>query len=126
MEKEIENYLIKPLVLFRIIENTGEKYSNFIEKYEILVDTFKQYVIDCYTTKFQEQDRKISAGTAASRARDYINQQWTSLEEKLNIVSGKDLLRSTNRWIKENYKINCSMKSIFNAMKPEDIDREMV
>lgn len=125
-KKELENYIIKPTILFRIIEKTNEKYSDFIQKYEMLVDTFMDIIIDCYTTKIQEEERGLAAGTAASKARKYVNLRWTSLEEKLNIVPGKDLLRATNRWIKDNYNISCSMKSMFNAMKPEDVDLELV
>jgi predicted ATP-dependent endonuclease of OLD family len=125
-KKELENYIMKPAVLFRILFKTDEKYFDFIEKYEKLIDTFKDVVIDSYTTKIQEEDRKLAAGTAALRAREYVNSKWTNLEEKLNIVPGKDLLRATNGWMKENYNTSCSMKSIFNVMKADDIDIEVV
>jgi len=46
---------------------------------------------------------------------------WINLEDKFNIVFGKDLLRATNQWIRDNYK-----KSIFGVMKPGDIDKEII
>lgn len=125
-KKELENYIIKPVVLFRLLRNSNKNYINFIQKYESLIDTFKDEIIDSYTTKIQENDRKLTAGTAAAKAREYVNINWTSLEVKLNIIPGKDLLRATNKWMKDNYKINCSMRSIFDYMKIEDIDIEIV
>lgn len=125
-KKELENYIIIPDVLFRLFKKPKEKYSDFIEKYERLVDNFKDEIIDSYTTKIQEQNHKLAAGTAAGQAREYVNSKWVNLEGKLGIVPGKELLRATNGWFKDNYKISCSMKSIFNVMKPEDIDVEIV
>ncbi|MEA4902927.1 AAA family ATPase [Desulfitobacterium sp.] len=125
-KKEIENYIIKPPVLFRLLKNTKEDFPNFIQKYEYLIDTFKNNIIDSYTTKFQENDRRLTAGAAASMAREHVNLNWSSLEDKLNIIPGKDLLRATNKWMKENYKINCSMRSIFDVMRSGDIDTEIV
>ncbi len=125
-KKELENYIIKPYVLFKLVKNKGEEYLSFIKKYETLIDSFKDIIIDSYTTKFQENDRGLTAGTAAAKAREYVNSKWTSLEDKLNMVPGKDLLRATNSWIKENYKVSCSMRSIFNIMNPEDVDNEVL
>lgn len=125
-KKELENYIIKPSILFRLLKKTNEEYSDFVKSYEILVDSFKDLVIDSYTTKIQEEDRGLTAGTAARRAREYVNSNWLDLSRKLSIVPGKDLLRVTNQWIKEKYKISCSMKSIFSVMKPEDIDVEII
>lgn len=125
-KKELENYIIKPAVFFRLTQFPQEKFNDFMEKYELLIDSFKDSIIDAYTTKIQEESRALTAGTAAKQARDYVNKRWTTIDEKINILPGKDLLRATNTWIKNNYNISCSMKRIFNAMKPKDIDKEIV
>lgn len=124
--KELENYIIVPEVLFRLLHSSGEKLEDFINKYELLIDTFKNDIIDSYTTKIQENDRGLAAGTSAGQARDYVNSKWTNLEDKLYLVPGKDLLRASNKWMTENYKVSCSMRSIFNVMKPDDIDPEII
>lgn len=125
-KKEIENYIVKPHILFRILDKGQEEYTNFISKYESLIDTFKNSIIFSYTTKIQENDKGLTAGTAAARATEYVESMWNDLEQKLNIVSGKELLRATNKWIKDNYNKSCSMKAIFNVMKAEDVDAEIV
>lgn len=126
-KKEIENYLINPKVLFRLINNKQLKYTDFLQEYEQYVDTYKQDIIDAYTTMIQnESNNRIAAGTAAKMARDYVDDKWSNIEEKLSIVPGKSLLRGTNKWIYDNYKVHCSMQSIFNEMKMEDIDREII
>lgn len=125
-KKELENYIINPKVLFRLIRKPEDKYKDFVEKYEELIDSFKEGIIDSYTTKIQENERNLTAGTAAKQAREYVNSKWTSLTEKIAIVPGKDLLKATNNWLKENYNISCSTKRIFSVMKAEDIDGEIV
>lgn len=125
-KKELENYLIKPDLLFRLLKKPAEKYQDFIKKFEELMDAFKDDITFSYATKIQENDRSITAGKAASLAKEYVNSSWGSMEEKINILPGKELLRRTNGWIKEHYHTSCSMKSIFNAMKPDDIDDEIV
>lgn len=124
-KKELENYIIIPEVLFRLIPKSSDKLELFIEKFELLIDSFKDQIIDSYTTKFQENDRSLVAGTAAAIAREYVNSKWISLKQKLDIVPGKDLLRASNKWMQENYKVRCSMKIIFNSMKPDDVDPEI-
>ena len=124
-KKELENYLLKPSVLFRLLKKPKEEYRDFIKSFEELADTFKDLVIDSYTTKIQEEDRSLTAGTASRQAREFVNSKWTDLDEKLKILPGKDLLRATNKWIKDNYEIKCSMTRIFSVMKPDDIDVEI-
>lgn len=124
-KKELENYIINPKVLFRLLNMPEDKYNDFFERYEKLIDSFKDTVIDSYTTKIQENERNLAAGTAAKQAREYVNSRWTSLDEKITIVPGKDLLKATNNWFKENYRTSCSAKRIFSVMKPEDIDIEI-
>jgi len=124
-KKELENYIVNPKALFKLLRKPEDQYYSFVEKYEELVDSFKDVIIDSYTTKIQETERKLTAGTAAKQAREYVDLRWTNLHEKIAIVPGKDLLKETNHWIKENYNISCSIKRIFSVMKPEDIDSEM-
>lgn len=125
-KKELENYIVIPVVLFRLISNPRETLSEFIENFEFLIETFKDQVIDSYTTKIQENDRGLAAGTAAAHAREYVNSKWINIKEKLDIVPGKDLLRATNKWMTKNYNVSCSMRRIFYVMKPEDIDPEII
>ena len=124
-KKELENYLINPKVIYKIIADCCEKYEDFILKFENLVNSFKDDVIDSYTTKIHEDDRKLTAGTAASKARDYVDGKWNCLENKLSIVPGKELLKTVNKWIKDDYKVSCSMNTIFNNMELDDIDSEI-
>ncbi|WP_312561099.1 ATP-binding protein [Anaerospora sp.] len=125
-KKELENYIINPHVLFRLIKKTETQYKDFVTKYEELVDSFKEGIIDSYTTIIQENERNLAAGTAARKARELVNSKWVSLEGKLSIVPGKDLLKATNNWVKENYNVSCSIKRIFSVMKSEDIDVELI
>lgn len=126
-EKEIENYIIIPSVIYRIVQRPLEDYNAFITEYETLVNELKEMTIDAYNTKIYEvYNGKMASGTAAKEARDYINLRWTNLEEKLKLVSGKEMLKRTNEWIRKRFGKSCSMNRIFSVMKPSDIDEEIV
>jgi len=125
-KKEIENYIIKPRILFRLLNASEDHYAKFILEFESLVDSFRDTVIDSYTTKFHESNPGLAAGTAAARARDLVTLKWTTLDDKLNLVPGKELLSAINGWMNEKYKARCSMKNIFNVMKLEDVDTEII
>lgn len=125
-KKELENYLLKPDILYKLIKNKNISYLDFKNSFEAFVDTFKDMTIDSFTTKIQEENRSLTAGSAAKQAREYVNSKWIDINSKLSIVSGKDLLRATNKWLKDCYSTSCSMNRIFNVMVPEDVDDEIV
>lgn len=126
-KKELENYLINPKLLYRLINNQKVEYTQFLHEYEKYVDTYKQGVIDAYTTMIQnESNNRIEAGTAAKRARKYVESKWNNIDEKLCIAPGKSLLKGTNKWMYDNFKVHCSIQCIFNEMKLEDIDGEVI
>jgi len=125
--KELENYILIPSVIFKITQRPTHEYHNFLAEYEKLVDRYRETIIDAYTTKIHEVNNgKIVSGTAAKQARDYVNSKWTSLDEKLKLVGGKDLLKATNNWIKETFEKSCSMNKIFSIMKASDVDSEII
>ena len=125
-KKEIENYFIVPSVIFKLISNPKDSFEFFQQKLGALVDEYKENIIYSYTTKIQEEDRShITAGKAAAEASRFINSKWDTLEDKISLAPGKDLLKHICKWMKEEYKTTCSMKLILDKMNISDIDSEI-
>lgn len=122
--KEIENYIIEPQVLFRLIPNKNVYYKQFVAKLEEVVDTFEIDTFDQCAEHISKY-RKCALSTANKEARQYISRYWNNLENKLAIVSGKKLLKAIGKWMKTEYGASCTVYQILMAFKAEDICDEM-
>lgn len=122
--KEIENYILEPKVIFRLISRPQDEYNDFLAKLERLVDSFKDDVFDQYAEHIVKY-RKSATSTANKEAREFINENWNSLENKLALVSGKNMLKAIIKWLKEEYGVSCTRNKIIDTFKPEDISKEV-
>lgn len=122
--KELENYVIEPRVLFRLTLLEKEEYENFLQKFETLLDRFKDDVFDQYAEHI-DLYRKCGHSIANKEARKYLNDHWKGIDEKLALVSGKKLLKEVNGWMRSEYKVSCSMHKIISAFRENDICEEM-
>lgn len=122
--KEIENYILEPKVLFRLLHVNTSEYEAFLENLENLVDTFEDDVFDQYATHIAKY-KKIDPSTANKEARKFMNKEWDGLENKLALVSGKNLLRRINQWMHEEYGVKCTLNILLDTFKAEDVCQEM-
>lgn len=126
-KKEIENYLLIPEAIFRIIDKPYAEYEDFRAKLEALIDGQKDDVVLQFANQLQIQDSKRKdLGSYVKSAREYVEQSWGTLEQKLSIIGGKYALSLINSWIKSNYHKHCSQATILSVIKAEDISSEMV
>jgi len=126
-KKEIENYLLIPEAIFRIIDKPNAEYDGFRAKLEALIDGQKDEVVLQFANQLQIQDSKRKdLGSYVKSARKYVEQSWGTLERKLSIIGGKYALSLINSWIKSNHHKHCSQATILSAIKAEDISSEMV
>jgi predicted ATP-dependent endonuclease of OLD family len=124
--KEIENYLLNPKVIFRLTGLDNTKYDEFYKSLDIEIDTLKNDVIDHYSQEIKKLHSNKDIITANREARKFIDCKWNSLEEKFNLVNGKDAISIINSWMKSKYKKNCSAVKILSKFKPEDIHDDVV
>jgi hypothetical protein len=127
-KKEIENYLINPKVIHRIILQKGKKVNvstldELITQLNILCESFKEEVIDDYATEFQAKDKSIVVKTANQKARDYINSIWES--EKFSLIPGKKFISSLSGWSSTKYRVNLNAFIISREFRKEEIPKEI-
>ena len=127
-KKEIENFFIAPSALFRLSKQPISQEKQFLSEYEKMVDEFKDKVFDRTLGKMLEFYRPDGKDytTVSALAREYVKSHWTTLDEKIGMVSGKELLSQTNAWMQEQYKKHCSLTSIANILTEEEIDPQIV
>lgn len=94
-KKEIENYLINPDVIFNLI-STHISRNDFDIKLRKILDSMKDDVIDNYAQSIYEKQKK-ALKTCNEEARKYVNSKWNSIENKIAIVNGKDLIKNMRK-----------------------------
>ena len=101
------------------------QYEAFCANLEELVEGFKTPLVDQISEQIKKANRDKSIPTCNEEARAMIEPKWTSLDNKISLVSGFDLLSSVNSWIREEFGESCSQAKILKNMKAEDIDDEV-
>ncbi len=123
--KEIENYLIVPKAIFRLTKRDSTEYEEFYSKFNDLVDNFKDYVMDQYAEKYRSY-KLVAHSTSNDYARKIIRERWTTLENKINMIGGKELIKKINTWLKAEYKISSSINQLIKELHANEIDAEIV
>jgi len=122
--KEIENYLLAPEVIARVIKRrtkfappTADEIAAILaQECESEKDTVLDGIAAC-------QDRKLGAGGAIKRSREFLNLNWRS--RKIELVSGKDMLSRLNNCLREKYQTNVGAVAIARAFHPSEIPEEV-
>lgn len=126
-KKEIENYLLNPNTIYRLIssqkqteiEVTPELIQNTLNK---IADEMKTSYIDKIADELQSKNKGLQASSASQKSRIFVDENW---HNKLDILSGKEILTRFNEWISNNYKTSITPNSIAKTMKRNEIHSEM-
>ncbi len=126
-KKEIENYILIPAALFRITQRSQRDYDIFLKNFSILIEDFKDQVQDQISAKIIDYNKAQGLDTSSSLqiARGIIKEKWTTIESKLSLVSGKEMISKINGWMKEQYNKSCSMDKIIKNIRSDEVDDEI-
>jgi hypothetical protein len=131
--KEIENYLIIPEILFKLIPNTyGITYDKFLLQLETLLDEQRDKVFDAYANQYRIDCKELDHGqqwdiaTCNQYARNYLKEHWNNINDKISMVGGKDFLSVLITYYKENFRVTLTIKKIMNELTTEMIPIELI
>ncbi|MFT3867157.1 MAG: AAA family ATPase [Nibricoccus sp.] len=114
--KEIENYLVVPSTIQRLIERksgkavTIEAVEEAIRKAcDDLRRATEEATVEAHMAEAKKWDReKFNAGLAATTAVKYIDREWSE-GRAVDRVCGSELIAALSRWTSE--KFNCSISA---------------
>jgi DNA-binding TFAR19-related protein (PDSD5 family) len=130
--KEIENYLLVPSAIKRLIETRVTKrkiapaIEEVIQKMEEICLNLKDEVFDALSAEIYSQDRKLGAGGANKLAREYIDKRWKSFDSRLSIVSGKEVITRVSKWSQDQYGVSLNASAIARQIRLEEIPNEVI
>lgn len=127
-KKEIENYLLIDSAITRFINKRSQMQIDQSYVRQILnnfCEELKDNIIDDIATELNNIDKSKALKTHISEARSIVNSKWTTLEEKLSIVPGKEFISRISRWSKKNYNVSINRFALAKEVTIEEINDEI-
>jgi hypothetical protein len=127
--KEIENYLVVPEAIQRIIAEMSPEPPSVEEitaKLLEIAESNKDDVYDNFAESFLFEDKGKGPKVAIGMARAYLDPIWSNGQGSLHRVSGKALLSSLSGWSKAKFGVSFGIATILRALKREDLPAEVV
>ena len=138
--KEIENYLLEPIVLQRAVkarlddqnDRTGKSREFSDDILQILTkitDTMKADVQAQYYTRAVEFEKSrapfLDRSTIAASVIVNFSNIWDNLSDRLGMVPGKKILSMFNQYLQDTYEIALSPGFILGQFGKRDIPEEL-
>lgn len=124
-KKEIENYVLTPQSIFRLTGQPQETYSAFREALSEELEQLKDQTLGGFLDQLDRNMRGKSSKIKCQKATAELEKHWKTLEDRLAVCNGKDLISCINRWIECRYHQKSSRKKLLDALTPDDICDEM-
>lgn len=125
-KKEIENYIVTPSIIFKASKLPESKREELYAGLSSVAQGFYDDLLDSYAQKHSELNRGQELKTHNEAARKYLQSKWVSLEQKMAMISGKDLKKAVFAFLTEKYGISLRVNDLINAMTHENVDSEMI
>jgi energy-coupling factor transporter ATP-binding protein EcfA2 len=127
--KEIENYLIVPASIFRLIQKsnrTSQPIDIEIVEHEIkrIVEQMKTETIDNISTEILARDKSKGVKNSNHEARELFESRLN--EDFLSPVPGKELISALSRWASDRYKVGLNSFKIAREIQKHEIHSEVL
>jgi AAA ATPase domain len=129
-KKEIENFLIVPSAIQRIIAGgcKGQKTPPTAEEVEKEIDRvakkMRDEIFDNLCTEFAT-NKALAAGTANKRAREKLAEAWNTFEGRTSVVPGKQMISALSGWSQKNFGVSFNSTKLANLLQETEIHPEV-
>jgi energy-coupling factor transporter ATP-binding protein EcfA2 len=129
--KEIENYLLVPSLIARVItgiktqKGAGPSEAEVAESLSRFAEGMRDETLDALATELHAADRAGGVPRANRLARDRVEGAWQTLEGKLSVVSGKQLLSALSSWSQATYGTSLSVGRLAAMMLANEVLAEV-
>jgi hypothetical protein len=129
--KEIENYLVVPTVIARLIARKAKLPQEMLvaeveAAIEKITKSLKDSTIDAISHEIHNRDRSKGVPNANRQARAKVKEAWTTPKSRVLIVSGKQLLSDLSRWGQDKFKVSFGVVSIAKELRRDELHQEVV
>ena len=125
-KKEIENYLVTPAVLSAVTKLESISQTEFLAAIGTAIERFRDTVFNGLSQSFYNSKKELGISAANDAARKYLNEQWTTLENRMSLISGKDLIKTIKEVAFRHFNIKLRNEDFINAMTVSNISSELL
>lgn len=131
-QKEIENYLLVPIAIQRLISKkipnrisppTVDEVAEHIKKIAI---NMEDSVFDALSAELLAQDRSLGSGGANKEARRILKEKKQERNGLLALISGKALISNLSQWSQQEFGVSFNAIAIAHELKTHEIYREII
>ena len=134
--KELENYLLEPEPIARALSrrlaeqegNVGRVSDDDVRE---LLDRItgaleKEVSAQCYAHRLRYYERsRFDQSTILHASLEWFENQWASLDARLELVPGKAVLSALNRELQQEYHVNLTHAMIVGAMVQREVAADL-
>jgi hypothetical protein len=91
-----------------------------------LCDQLRDDVFEKYVEEYIARKRPKRAGDAIKYAKQKVEAAWTSVEGKIAIVGGKDLISRLSTWSQSTFGVGIGVSSLLRSLSRDDLQDEVV
>ena len=128
-KKELENYLLEPSVLARVISKKRSrlqiKPDQILAVLTTLAEDLKEEMLDAIAEELCHLDRKLRAGGANKQARQICESRRFQGRGLIDFVSGKALKSKFSEWSQKKVGVAVSSTSLVREFRVNEIDDEI-
>jgi hypothetical protein len=131
-QKELENYLLIPQAIHRVIGGRagGERPLPTVdlirEKLFELAGELKDEVTDALAVELNAENKPAGLTQAYRAARERMAPLWDTVDGRLSIVSGKVTLAKLSEWLQQDYGLSVSAAAVARVLRRNEISDEVV
>jgi energy-coupling factor transporter ATP-binding protein EcfA2 len=130
--KELENYLLVPDAVQRLIVKFSSKKKNLPGAQQVreamirIAEAMKQEVIDSFAQEFRLAQPRLAVQNWNESARKLVERSWGSFAGKISLVGGKSMLAELNKWSQAEFAASFTNARLAAELLREEIDGEVV
>jgi hypothetical protein len=129
--KEIENYLLVPSAIRRVIAARAGRRVNLPTVEEVAsemasaIERARGDVTDRIAEGLQATNRGMGVTRVNQQARELVQGVWATPEGALRLAPGKDVLRQLSDWAQHEFGVGVSVSRLAASMTRSEIHREI-
>ncbi|HMW28892.1 MAG TPA: AAA family ATPase [Plasticicumulans sp.] len=130
-KKEIENYLLIPSAIQRLIAAriarriVAPTETEIAEKIDQLARDRYDEVFDGISAEILGENRGLGAAGANKETRSRLDSEWATAAGRQSLASGKSILTDLFRWAQEEFGVSMTSAAIIRAMYPFEVNEEI-
>jgi hypothetical protein len=130
--KEIENYLLIPSLVHRVIgdRTAARTQSPTLAEVAAMIDTiasdYRDVVTDRFAAEYLARDRAAGLAAANRNARNHVGPLLSTMEGRVARAPGKAALSKLSEWSREEFGVSFGVRTLLAEIRPAELDPEIV